>query len=669
MASSIRPYGNKPHMPGSNGPPTRQAPSQITVYPDYDRLKKSYSSKVSTAFDSSDKKKGGLTLSNYFSSHIGGGSVSQEMFNILEYDVLFCEKKSLLEQMSSSRTHHISNNSDVIKAVSSLNEYCFNSSIDSFFIWLNHQNGGHYNEKYISELVSMLIQPLGTSMSKMSFDASSKGSISQQPHELTNSGTVSLPVRQPGDSLKLCHKVRFSVPTPSQWNNAKWYVKGRDDVIGKITLFAEPVTIEKDEMKFRQLFTGFFGNDSFIVESCLKEIIDNGNASILPAYAVPKDLLNLISTIYIDTTEKDIASGTMVINHKFKFNSLMLAINNIIESDMNNNGPDLNRAIDFVINSTKEKSLVQTMDVLASVLSDQAFRFKMDFKSACDLVQERVNIALGPGVQYNVIVFHRYHYIDDINFKLIDHEGLNEQQWFEELEKHGDEALDWSNVLYHLEEGAVRKPLTPDVESNKLRDNFLGVGMFGDYSIHVENSDVRNLAPDDLSTISSDELIKQRKMAAENWAICASQVFGLSIPTSAAKSSSDRMECEGFFYHNHKNPDFEPVIRDSQERAQRLSLEIARTLMSAFLPNEIKERYVVGFDSKTGINPAMKMDQLSRYTFDTNNDLGKCAKEISTVFPDWTAAMAEYFNLENKNPKVFITEQGSKGNRAVGYMK
>lgn len=645
MSSSSSPYyGRRAHGIGTNAPPTPQAATQASVVADKESHEMSYRQSTSDSKITGDKY-----VSHYFCPKISCKSIL-EWFDINEYDIVWSLKKYIIGNFVSSRGFHDSNAVKMLKVRSSFNNFQFDDITDFFIEWLRTEASSDegYNDKYISELMSALVMPVGVAKVKTPFAIDPAKTIATQDFEIMTSGCVLTKVRSPDAFLKHGYHVRYVVPTPADWNNSRWYVLG--EPIGKITMHVEPITIHNDECRLRVIHTGYFGNDPHMMHGFLKDVHES-HRSVQPLIAIPRDFMHLLSAIYIDVTKRDIATGVLEINNRYKYHSIANFFANYFPAHATESATT-------VFERFLTRSKHQSRSRLASIMATVYLKTMPQKHESVGSLEQISRAATGnPNLRIDLVD------LGGVDFNVINPKGYTEETWVQMLKTHGDEALDWTKGLYYLRDHASTKPLTEEPDPF-INPTFLG--MIGDYFMQ---SNAPTPAGANLNGISREEAIKTMKAASENWAIVAAQFLGLVVPTGFHEDSSSRLLAEGYTYAHRNNQKYMSIIRDCEARSQRMMIEVARQVMSEFMPSTIKERSRIGYNHKTSTNKAMKSNKSGHYIFNEHNDLGKLSKDCTTIFSDFMNGLASFNHHEREKVQFTIIEAGKPGNVAVAYVK
>ena len=662
MSSSSSSRGSsrsRVRFPNTNAHPTPQAITQVTGYPDYESLKKSYNYYERVI----SNNKGVITKGNFFTPKNVQVDDMTDVLSIDQYDPVFCLKKDLIGTFSGeSDSFHSSAQVNMIKIRSTFNNLFIDGLTEAFIQDLMDTIFCVNNERYIAELVSFMIHPVGVAKTKFSFDPSKRAKLALTPLELENSGTISSKVQDKKSYLYCGTRVRWCVPTPTQWNDSgNWYTD--KDIKGKISLYVEPITIENDTAKFASLFSGFFGNDMYKVEDYLQELIDCGHDCLVPFHAIPTSFKHLISVIYLKTIQMDIETGLVEVNNPYKYQSIAAFFQGLMEQ-LKANGANTQQMFEVILQDVKKESRVQTANVLISTYVKY-----IDASYPIDVLQRMVidiYNAMDGGVDTrNNFVVEIYDLPDNFEYDFAPGEGFSETEWDELLKKHGEKVLNWTRPLIYESDQRMKKPIS----TNNLEFTHPGrFGMFGDYILKTETPITPGM--NDLIEMSSSNATEIRKAAAEDFVIAAAPLFGLAVPVPAKGDASSRSGADGYMYAHHEDPDFQIMTADATNRADRAVTEIALTLCSEILPQHKCERSRVGYDHSTSSNLSMTVEISSRHhVFNKNTDIGVVAKEISTVMPEFLQAMAEYFYVEEEKPKLKVIRGGSKGEKATVYFK
>lgn len=650
---------NRVRFPGTNAHPTPQAITQVTGYPDYNSMKKSYNyyEKVIS------NHKGVITKSNFFTPKNTAIDDMTDILSIDQYDPVFCLKKDLIGTFGGeSESFHSSAQVNMVKIRSAFNNLFMDGLTEAFLQDLMDSLFSVNNERYIAEIVSFMIHPVGVAKTKYGFQDSKTAKLGLTPLELENSGTISAKVQDKKSYLYCGTRVRWCVPTPSQWNDAgNWYTD--KDVRGKITLYVEPITIENDTAKFSNIFSGFFGNDMYKVEDYLQELIDSGHDCLVPFHAIPTSFKHLISVIYLKTIQMDIESGLVEVNNPYKYQSIAVFFQDLMEQ-LKANGADVRRIFEIILDDVKKESRVQTANLLISTYIKYVdTSYPIDVLKA--MIVDIFNAMDGGVDQDNDFIVDIYDLPENFEYDFAPGEGFSETEWDEMLRKNGEKVLNWTRPLVYELDQRMKKPIS----TNNLEFTHPGrFGMFGDY-ILSDQSPVPN-GRTTLDQMSASDAKRIRKESAEDFVVAAAPLFGLVVPAPAKGDASSRSGADGYMYAHHEDPDFQIMVADSTNRADRTITEIALTLCSELLPQHKCERSRVGFDHSTSSNLAMTVENSSHHhIFNKNVDIGVVAKEISTVMPEFLQSMAEYFYVEEEKPKLKVIRGGSKGEKATVYFK
>lgn len=648
MAASSHHRAGRIRFPGTNAHPTPQAPTQVTVYPDYDGLKKSlnyYQRAASLSIKNAH---------NFFSPKNIPITDMCTILSIKQYDPVFCFKKDLIgDYHGESPSQHSSAQVNMIKVRSSLNNLCFDRFIDTFFNELMEGILSPNNEKYIASIIEFLIHPVGFAKSDFTFDDSKKSKLALTPLESENSGTISVKVQDKRSYLKHGTRVRWCVPVPSQWNNhANWY--DEIDLKGKISLYIEPITPETDSAKLRQVFSGYFGNDSCMVDDFLQKIINAGNKSLIPFHAIPTSLKHLISVIYLNTIKMDIESGFVEMNNPYKYGSI---VDYLITQGRGLPSERLDDFSNLLCNKAKDAFSKVILMTLTTIVWSRILK-KGSFKNTYEEIKTRHNANL----DFFVLP------IDiktDFDFDFIPFEGFSESDWETLFSTEGDACLNWTKPLIFQRDGEIKKPVT---EKRMTFEKPLQYGMFGEYIFHDKQP--YNFASPTTEEISRDKANSERKSAAEDFFTVAAPIFGLSVPTFTQKDSVGGSDADGYHFEHHDDPRYQLLIEDAESRADRTVLEIARTLCSELLPQTKCEQARVGWDPQTKHNIAMTTETITHnHIFNMNSEIGRVSKDISTALPEFIDAISEYFFTEEQKPLMKVIRGGCKGEKATVYFK
>lgn len=646
-------------FPGTNAHPTPQAITQVTGYPDYNSLKRSYNYYERVV----SNHKGMIGKANFFTPK---NMLMDDMTTILsidQYDPVFCLKKDLIGTFGGeSESFHSSAQVNMVKIRSAFNNLFMDGLTEAFIQDLMDTIFSVNNERYIAELVSFMIHPVGVAKTKYSFQDTKTAKLGLTPLELENSGTISAKVQDKKSYLYCGTRVRWCVPTPSQWNDSgNWYTD--KDVRGKITLYVEPITIENDTAKFSSIFSGFFGNDMYKVEDYLQEMIDSGHDCLVPFHAIPMSLKHLISVIYLKTIQMDIESGMVEVNNPFKYQSIAAFFQGLMEQ-LKASGADIRRTFEIILEDIKKESRVQTANLLISTYI-KYIDASYPVDTLRDMIIDIYNAMDGGTDIFNSFVVEIYDLPDNFGFDFAPGDGFSESEWDEMLRKSGEKVLNWTRPLIYENDQRMKKPIsTNDLEFTHPHK----FGMFGDYILSDESPVPAGRIT--LDQMSASDAKKIRKEAAEDFVVAAAPLFSLVVPTPAKGDASSRSGADGYMYAHHEDPDFQIMVADATNRADRTVTEIALTLCSELLPQHKCERSRVGYDHSTSSNIAMTVENSSRnHIFNKNTDIGVIAKEISTVMPEFIQAVAEHFYVEEEKPKLKVIRGGSKGEKATVYFK
>lgn len=635
----------RPRFPGTNANPTPQAPTQVTAYPDYDGMKRSL-----TYYQRGSKSQ---YIANFFSCKNFAISDMSTVLSIDQYDPVFCNKKDLIgDYTGESPSIHSSAQVTMIKIRSALNNLHFDRCTEEFFRELVDGITSAKNDKYIATIVEFLIHPVGFAKSPFVFQDTPRAKNGLTPLELENSGTISVKVQDKKSYLRHGIHMRWAVPVPSQWNSVgDWYLD--KDIKGKITLYVEPIKTENESKRLKSVFGGFFGNDCNMVEDFLQQMINAGNRGIIPLHGLPIDFKHLISTIYLNTIKMDIESGSMELVNPYKYNSIISYYKNFIESNIVNYGT-LVLTIEGFLNDFRNEGKGRLKMVLKNV-------HNKIMPAARQLSSQQLNTLFGDD---EIMV----DYKDKIDFDFHTKEdGYSEQDWEKLFETEGLSCLNWTKPLIFKRESDSRR--TPVLDNNPMEfNNPLSYGMWGDY-IYYDDKAAQTPGVLALDPISSRDAAKIRKEAAEDFFTIAAPLFNLTVP-SKPENSTHISKADGYHRIHKDNPEYQSLVQDSTEKADRTIIEIARTLCSEIISPELCEKSRVGYDHQTHQNIAMTSDSLDRnHIFDPTTDIGRISKEISTAFPEFLDAISEYFIREDEKPKLKVIRGGLKGEKATVYMK
>lgn len=656
-------------FPRSNGHPAEQVQVQLTAYPDWSSLNNSYLSRTSGSKRS------------YFECKRfrGDGSVIGH-YDIQENEIVWCLARDLNSNKVVSSSFHTSNTSKMLKVRSSLNNYYFPREIQIMIDYLATKFDSH-NEKYIAELVASVIQPVGFLKSLYRFLPDSRGKT-DYPFECDYGGIVPAYVRKPGDMLRVESRARISVPTPSLWNNPQFY-KDKQHVPGKITLFVESETPEKNKERFESIFSGFFSNDAIRVETMLKEMNDAGHKGVQPLSDIPNGFLDLVSTVAIDTLQRGLANRDFKLVNRFKYSYLVSAFNKI-EDIVNNKAISFKILIFMIFNEIKPNCYVRAILAVLSLyyylnipLSINDIRTEIrNSNTTPEIINPSIdsagNVIDSKLTELDYIINELI--IDETNVKIYSlpviaeetlcdfsqSNGLSENEWLRKISDEGESALNWTDILYYTD--VDKSPLkSKTVNAN---DPF-SVKMFGDMSPHAAdrpNND--NIA---FTTLKNNSVQRQKEVL--NFTIIAHQIFNLTIPTQTTTSSGNALEAEGHLYRHAKDPKVRPMIQECCNRAHRFSFEICRNILSELLPTELRERYRIGFDPQSNQNYAMVVDSSHHHVFNKKSLIGVAAESMTQTFSTFSQSLCEWLYQENTKLVMSTIEPQVQGGRAVTYIK
>ena len=646
-------------FPRSNGHPAEQVQVQLTVYPDWTSLNNSYLSRTSGS-------KRSYFQCNRFR---GDGSVISH-YDIQENEIVWCLAKDLISSSIASSSFHTSNTSKMVKVRSSFNNYFFPREIQILIDYLASKFDS-YNEKYIAEICASVIQPVGFLKSPYRFLPDTRGKT-DYPFEADYGGIIPAYVRKPGDMLKIESRARIAVPTPGLWNDPQFY-KDKQHVPGKITMFIETETPEKNKERFESIFTGFFANDSMRVETMLKDINDSGHKGVQALSDIPNSFLDLVSTVAIDTLQRGLVNRDFQLVNRFKYNYMITAFNRIYDI-IGNKEMSFKILIFMVINEVKEPSYIKACLTLFSLAYHLGIRQTL---SIDEIAREILNsnTAINPElIDYfeNTTVKNLRN--NENNFKLYElpvigdetlcdfntSNGLSENDWLRKISEEGDMALNWTDILYYTD--TDKSPLK---SKHVKAANATSIKMFGDTSPHKSDT------PNDfeIQEISLKDNAAQRQREALNFTIIAHQIFNLTIPTDTMTTSGNTLEAEGHLHRHAKDPRVRPMIQESCNRAHRFSLEICRNILSELLPTELRERYRIGFDPQTNQNYAMVVDSSHHHVFNKKSLVGVVAENMSQTFSNFSQSLCEWLYQENTKLVMTTIEPQTQGGRAVAYIK
>ena len=460
-------------FPKSNAIPAEQAQVQLTVCPDWHSLNSSYLLRGTN--DLYSKK-------NYFlSTKVRGNGDPVENYHIKQTEIVWCLAKDLIGNNIVTRSFHSTNNSKMLRVRSSFNNYQFPPEIQILINYLA-KNHDSYNDKYISEIVAAVIQPLGFIKSQYTFLTKPLAHV-DTPYEIDYGGTVRAFIRKPGDSLRVESRARIAVPTPAEWNNSDWY-KDREHVQGKITLYIENITAEKDKDRFESLFKGFFANDILHVETMLKNISDAGHRTIQSLSDIPTSFLNLVSTIAIDTIQRGISTGFLRLNNKFKHAHFLSSYDKLLGVAGGNTRTAMRMLIFLIFNEVKPSSYFFAIKLVTSI--NRLNQAGLTNEEIAAEIFESVNAGTSSTIASIDPVLNDVNRFSNVHVPLgkethteyYESEGLSENQWQQKISEEGEEAFNWLDLLYYTENDM--SPLSsqkPDISS---RGN---IKMFGDYDL------------------------------------------------------------------------------------------------------------------------------------------------------------------------------------------
>lgn len=652
---------NMPRFPGTNAHPTPQATTQVTVYPDYNGMSKSYNYYQKVMSNQKGCKP------NFFTPKNVPIDSMLDVLSIKQYDPLFCLKKDLIgEYGCESDSFHSSAQVTMVKVRSAFNNLHFDDLSQSFFSDLCSSIFAATNEDYIAELINFMIHPVGFAKAGFGFVDSKTSKAGLGPLESENSGTISAKVQDKNAYLYHGTRVRWCVPTPKQFNDVgNWYTD--DDIKGKITLYLEPITPETDYSRFATLFSGFFGNDCKSIENSLQEMIDFGHECLIPFHAIPVSLKHLISVIYLKTIQMDIESGMVEINNPYKYQSIAAFFQSFLSQLKSSTGGGMTRIEQMfrsILEDVKKESRVQTANLLISTYV-KFIDSSIPPEFLRDIIVNIFNSIDGGIDADNNFIVEIYDLPDSFDFDFAPDEGYSEEDWDELLKKEGDKVLNWTRPLMYENNQRMKTPITKnDMEFTRP----MKYSMFGEYILHDENTVVAGR--NNLDEMSSVDVAQRRKQAAEDFFIVSAPIFGLAVPVPAKGDSSSRSDADGYHYSHHEDPDYQIMVEDATDRAERTVIEIAQTLCSELLPQHKCERSRVGYDHTTSTNIAMTVESIThKHVFNSNTEIGRISKEISNVFPQFLKSTAEYFYNEEQKPKLKVIRGGCRGEKATVYFK
>ncbi len=650
MSGSFFGSRRRTHGPGVNAPPDPQSATQASVVVDKDSMALSYRQHTEDTKASGEK-----FVCTYFTPKIAVTRPT-DVYTINPYDILWAPKSRLVGAYhTSGKGFHRSDVVDMLLTRCAFNNFQFEDVTDYFIQWLSTETEHGHNDKYISELMTALVMPIGVSKSTVEFSVDPAKNCPTQTLELMTSGCVLTKIRKRDGFLRHGYHVRWTVPTPTEWNNSQWYVL--DEPVGKISMQAESITVKSDEIKIRTIHTGFFSNDCHRMNGWLKDVHER-HKSVQPLMAIPNDFLHLLAAIYIKTTEMDIASGVLEVNNRYKYLSLVPVIRDYLRA---NSARTIEENFTNLLQRTKDQSIDQMASLIATVYLDE-------FKSTTSETPETLRNAI-----VNVLATltgnrPANHLIDifdlgGIDFEAFSKDGFSESDWEAMFGQIGDEAFDWSKILYYKNAGTGIKPVTENIDTAATP---LDVSMIGDYVFRSQTAPTGGPAA---PQITKEIAMEQRKTAAEDWAIMASQVLGLTVSSGFHANASTKSVAEGYLYTHRNDPDFQRIVRESEGRGRRMIIEVARQLTASYLPSAMKEQSSIGFDRKTRQNKGMKSNKSGFHMPDDFSDLGRMIKENGAIFDNFIHGIAAFTNKEREQVKLTVVEAGKTGNIAVAYVK
>jgi hypothetical protein len=643
------PNKRRNHGLGTNAPPDPQVATQASLVVNREDMESSYLQNTNDT-----KPSGEVYVNTYFKPTIGVPN-NLEIFDISEYGIVWAPKNVLDGNcLSASKWVHKSVVVDMLMVRSAFNNFQFNDITD-FLIQYLHVGTNGYNDKYISEIMSALIMPIGVSKVKVPFSMDPTKNMAVQTFEVMTSGVILSKVRRQDAFIKHGYHMRFTVPTPADWNNSRWYCL--EETVGKITMQVEPITIQADECKIRTIHTGFIGNDVHKIHGFLQDVHAR-HKSIQPLISIPTDFLHLLAAIYIDVTKRDIATGVLELNNRYRYHSLQRYMTEFFRRNSANTPEAL---FSVFLNRTKNRSVEQLSNLLVSTYL-KALPDKNETVESLSLAVSNVLSGIAGG---NVgPVFIDLIDLEGLDFEVFSADGYSEEDWQAMLSsKDRDAALDWSKILYYFNDGIGMEPVTENPgDTNTPTD----IGMFGDY---LFKSTLPPTAGPSLPEISKENTINMRKVASEDFAIIAAQVLGLTVSAGFHSNASTQSPAEGYLYANRKNPEFQRIIRDSEARARRMIIEVARNIMAEYMPSELRERSRIGYDRNAKRNLGMRRNNNGHHLFDDFADIGRLSKESGAVFGEWTTGVASYLHWHREQVKMTVTGAAKAGNIAVTFLK
>lgn len=657
-------------FPRSNAQPAEQAQVQVTVVPDWKSLNSSYMSRTS----STGKR-------SYFDGKKSSGYDPIEYFHIKQNEPVWALAKNLIgDSITTSSSAIYSSNTDrKLKVRSSFNNYFFPPEIQILIDYLASHHDA-FNERFISELVSSVIHPVGFLKSNYTFTTKVPGTV-ETPYEADYGGIIPVFVRKPGDILKIESRARLVVPTPSEWNNNKFY-KDRVHVNGKITMIVEEETVEKNQERFESIFKGFFGNDTLRVDTMLKNINDAGHKSVQPLSDIPNSFLDLVSTIAIDTLQRGLVNREFELVNRFKYSHFVSAFREINDI-VNNRKTAFEILLFLMVNELKGQSFriaIRTIYALHRYLKITPAEMNLEeLRQRLILSFNNDNRTAGQddGPVWAAFVnefFVNINGPDNQSFEahmvpviaektlgdLSPSGGLNENEWLRKISEEGHSALNWTDILYYTADD--HSPLKSRRLSSKHADS---IKMFGDMN---PTSDIA-ANDNSLAFTYPNTNARQLQKEAMNFTIIAHQIFNLTVPTDNTGSSGSALEAEGHLHRHCKDPEVRSLYQESCNRAFRFSMDICKNVLSELLPVEQRERYRIGFDPQTNQNLAMVVDSGHNHVFDHKSLLGITAESMSKTFSDFSHSLCEWLYQQHNKLVISTVEPQVQGGRATAYLK
>ncbi len=655
------------------GIPQNQAFSSFTGYPDFAGYLDAYRTTTGTVAGAA------VNYSDFFVPMGKYDVPNAAVWDIPRFGPVFCLKRSLIDPTRQPAAVSVaSNRTEIIKIYGALNHYVLDLDGKAFITVLNSHKQKSFNNTYTTELFNALLMPMGTAKAEWKFIPTEKTRIATQPIEIDSSGIVLAPVRSRNFPLFVGMHCRWAIPTPDQWRVDDWY--HHQETRGAITMYVQPVDPRIDSVRFRSVFSGYYGNETHLVDFFLRKLINSGHKSLIPMHGLPVTFDHLVAAISIGTLHDVIASRTFELNNDFKYENTRTPLKEALQAHFNANaGRSLEQLIiSFFALYVRPATRFQTYNLVMSLLMEEDMSY---YPGGVGSAPVRITEN-----DVRPLIANRRQILDAVATQNHDYDGepdrnvftpelhtfrqpeparspLNNDEFIAELHTKGDAAYRWTDALYYLNNSSYT-PLFSEAAPNSPGDD---VEMFGSYTLREKNN--TNVGGNTVDQVDNETLVRDSNNAAMEFATAACQLMGMTIPSTEVGAIPNRARIEKHFVSHSEDPQFLQTRRDAEIRIRKFNESIVKTILSETLHVDEREQYRVGFDHVNHVNEAMAINRETMlHEFDTTKEEGIVAQDIASVFGEFSKALMEVTGNELTKMKTSIMASGQKGQRATGQI-